>query len=992
MKGKGRTGRPWVRVSILALGMLGIFCANQKAATKADDNENGKKGTFIPTGVRITPEAARGSIFQPLNPGLASDPTFTVGQAVTTAVSPDGKTLLILTSGYNSQNFTSGPNQGETNPAESNEYIFVFDIAGSKPLQMQVLQVPNAFDGLAFNPGGKEFYVSGGPSDNVHFYDWNGSSWAETGTPVKLGHAAALALGNITPGASGLAVTADGKRLVVANYENDSISLVDIVGRTVLNELDLRPGNGVAGGEYPEWVTILGNKTAFVSSARDREIVVVDISTNQQVVTDRIKVTGQPTRMALNQKQTRLYVAESSSDNVAVISTGTLKVLEEVGTTAPKWAFANQKGFKGSSPNSVAVSGDSRFLYVTNGGANSLAVIRLAQNDEGKSELVGLIPTGWYPNSASVSADGATLYVVNGKSNAGPNPQNCRDAASLQPGGTEAACAASNSYVWQLTKAGFLTLPMPQGEDLEELTEQVAKNNHYNAERHASDFAMMEFLRGKIQHVIYIVKENRTYDQILGDLGKGNGDPSIVVYPNPVTPNLHALANNFVDLDNFYDSGEVSGDGWNWSTAARAADTIEKTEPINYAGRGLNYDYEGTNRNVNVGYATPAERAAAFPAYNSLPPGVRNSLLLGTNDVSAPDGPGGEEGAGYLWNSALRAGLNVRNYGFFIDLGPYSVPPSVGGIPLIRHPFDSGTLVAFSTKAALQPITDQFFRGYDNHFPDFYRVDEWAREFDQFEKDGNLPNLEFVRVMHDHTGNFSTAIDGVNTPEIQTADNDYAVGRIVEKVAKSERYHDNTLVFVVEDDSQDGPDHVDAHRSIAFVAGPYVKQGAVVSKPYTTVSMISTIVDILGIEHLGTYDALDRPMTDVFSIKASKWDFNAIVPEILRTTQLPLPVKTAKNSLKWDALSAFYAKPRHDSSYWAEKTVGFDFSREDRIDAVKYNLIQWEGLVGEDIPYPAVRDGRDLRKNRSVLLRQWRESRTQAFLQLISAKQSAGGS
>src|SRR5205807_2038687 len=163
-------------------------------------------------------------------------------------------------------------------------------------------------------------------------------------------------------------------------------------------------------------------------------------------------------------------------------------------------------------------------------------------------------------------------------------------------------------------------------------------------------------------------------------------DPSIVVYPNAITPNLHALANNFVDLDNFYDSGEVSGDGWNWSTSARAADTIEKTEPINYAGRGLNYDYEGTNRNVNVGYATPD---------------------------------------------------------------------------------------AFSTKGALQPITDPFFRGYDNHFPDFYRVEEWAREFDQFEQNGNLPNLELLRVMHDHTGSFSTAIDGVNTPEIQTADNDY---------------------------------------------------------------------------------------------------------------------------------------------------------------------------------------------------------------------------
>ncbi len=185
---------------------------------------------------------------------------------------------------------------------------------------------------------------------------------------------------------------------------------------------------------------------------------------------------------------------------------------------------------------------------------------------------------------------------------------------------------------------------------------------------------------------------------------------------------------------------------------------------------------------------------------------------------------------------------------------------------------------------------------------------------------------------------------------IQTADNDYAVGRIVEKVAKSKRYSGNTLVFVVEDDSQDGPDHVDAHRSIAFVAGPYVKQGAVVSTKYTTVSMIATIVDILGIEHLGTYDALDRPMTDAFSKQAKKWDFNSIVPDILRGTQLPLPVATAKNTLKKNALSAFYAKPSHDASYWAAKTEGFDFNREDRVDAAKYNLIQWQGCWAKAFP------------------------------------------
>jgi YVTN family beta-propeller protein len=988
MMGNSPARKPLLQCIALAVGVLTLVCVHASGGAKAADEK--KSGTFIPTGVRITPEAARGSIFQSLNPGLASDPNFTVGQAVTTTVSPDGQTLLILTSGYNRLNFTSGPNKGKRNAAGSNEYIFVFDISGSKPVQKQVLQIPNAFDGIAFHPGGKEFYVTGGPDDNVHFYDWNGSSWAESGTPVKLGHlvvdakggkSGALSLGSVSPGALGLAVTADGKRLVVANYENDSISLVDVAGRKVLGELDLRPGNGVPGGEYPVWVAIQGNETAFVSSARDREIVVVDISTNKPAVKGRVKLKGQPTRLALNAKQTHLYVAESSSDTVAVIDTSTRKILEEIGTTAPKRAFANEKGFKGSSPNSVAVSNDGQFLYVTNGGANSVAVIRLAQSDNADSEVLGLIPTGWYPNSASLSADGSKLYVVNGKSNAGPNPQGCRDAASLKPGGNEAGCRSANQYMWQLTKAGFLTLPVPHGEELEDLTQQVAQNNYYHGKRSDKDAEMMKFLHEKIQHVIYIVKENRTYDQILGDLGKGNGDPSIVVYPNAVTPNFHALANTFVDLDNFYDSGEVSGDGWNWSTSARAADTVEKAVPIDYAGRGLNYDYEGTNRNVNTGFATPEERAAAFPGYNNLPTNLKSTLLLGTNDVAAPDSPEGEAGTGYLWDSALRAKLCVRNYGFFVDLGPYDSTPGVKPVPLLRNPFASNTKVSFATKAALQAVTDPYFRSFDNKFPDLYRVEEWAREFDEFEKNGEMPNLEFLRVMHDHTGDFGKAMEGVNTPETQTADNDYAVGLIVEKVAKSPRYRSNTLIFVIEDDAQDGPDHVDAHRSIAFVAGPYVKQGAVVSTRYSTVSMIATMVDILGIEHLGTFDALQAPMTDAFSKDAVNWDYHAIVPEILRTTKLPLPAKTAQNSLKPDALSVFYAKPRHDASYWAEKTVGFNFDRADQVDAAKYNLIQWQGLLGEGIPYPAERNGRDLSKHRAALLKKWRKLRLAALTQ-----------
>jgi len=249
------------------------------------------------------------------------------------------------------------------------------------------------------------------------------------------------------------------------------------------------------------------------------------------------------------------------------------------------------------------------------------------------------------------------------------------------------------------------------------------------------------------------------------------------------------------------------------------------------------------------------------------------------------------------------------------------------------------------------------------------------REFKEFEEDGNLPNLEFVRVMHDHTGNFDTVLDGVNTPETQTADNDYAVGRIVEAVSHSEQYKDNTLIFVIEDDAQDGPDHVDAHRSIAFVAGAYVKRRADVSRRYTTVDMVSTIVDILGMEHLGLNDADAAPMSDCFRLRPVKWTFNAIIPDILTTTQLPLPIN-AKNVVPANRRIrlARTQKPLHDASWWAEQTTGFDFSAEDKVDAARYNRILWKGLMGENVPYPSVRSGKDLRQNRHALLENYRKS------------------
>jgi hypothetical protein len=267
--------------------------------------------------------------------------------------------------------------------------------------------------------------------------------------------------------------------------------------------------------------------------------------------------------------------------------------------------------------------------------------------------------------------------------------------------------------------------------------------------------------------------------------------------------------------------------------------------------------------------------------------------------------------------------------------------------------------VAFPTNVSLAPYTDPYFRGWDPTFPDYFRYKEWEREFDTRYATGgeDLPALSLVRFMNDHTGNFATAIDGVNTPELQQADNDYAVGLLVEKISKS-KYANNTLIFIIEDDAQDGPDHVDSHRSIAFVAGAYVKQGALVSSSYNTINFLRTIEEVLGLSPMNLNDALARPMSDIFNTQPSPWSFTAVPAPILYNTQLPLPPK---------ATGLIVPKSTHDAKYWAQVTQGVDFTSEDRMDFASYNRILWEGLMG-DLPYPAAPTGIDLRQNRAELI------------------------
>jgi Phosphoesterase family len=582
--------------------------------------------------------------------------------------------------------------------------------------------------------------------------------------------------------------------------------------------------------------------------------------------------------------------------------------------------------------------------------------------------VIGLIPTGWYPNAVVLAHGGRDLIVVNGKSNAGPNVSGCRNTLSTDPREIM-ACASNNQYIWQLSHAGLLSMPLPDAAVLARLTLQVAANDHFPSMAARSRNAeVMAALRARIRHVVYIVKENRTYDQVLGDLELGNGDPQLVLLPEPISPNHHALARGFVTLDNFLDTAESSGTGWVWSTAARTTDYTEKAVPLVYADRGMPYDQEGTNRNVNVGHATVDERRRANPATPADP-----DLLPGTADIAAPDpsaASAGAAGTGYLWDAALRAGLSIRNYGFYGDTSRYNAQrfnAENGLIPLSRDPFADKLQVFFPTKASLAPHTDIYFRGFDMALPDFWRVREWQREFTRQVADNAMPNLTLLRLGHDHFGLFAASIDGVNTVETQMADNDYAIGQVVQTIASSP-FASDTLIFVIEDDAQDGADHVDAHRSLAFVIGPYVKHNALVSERYTTVSMLRTIEEVLGLPPLGLNDGLAESMSDVFDLSQAAWTYDAVVPEILRSTQLPLGTRAELPA----SVDCFRAS-RHDAAWWEAAMAGQDFSQEDRLNPVKFNTALWIGLKGEGTTAPD-RPVIDLRSGRGELLATWRKT------------------
>ncbi|MBU6207960.1 MAG: beta-propeller fold lactonase family protein, partial [Alphaproteobacteria bacterium] len=493
----------------------------------------------------LTPLATPGATFEPLVTHTGPNPDYVADGAAAIAVSPDGHEMLVLTSGFN--RFIGA--DAKPVAAQSGQYIFVYAIGAAGAQHKQTLEVPNSFSGIAYAPDGQHFYVGGGVDDTVIAFARGAAGFAPDGAPIKLGHKAGNG-NDVQPQAAGVAVSPDGKRLLVANYYNDSVSLIDTQTRTVIAEQDLRPGKinsnnaGVAGGEFPFSVVWVDNDHAYVSAPRDRELDYLLIFNASVNVVDRIRTIGEPTALYFDARQQRLYATEDNDDRIAMIDTRHAVLNGEPRLGFPA-GFLDRPLGKGLNPNSIA-RGPGGTLLVTDGGINALALVR-PRGDA--ADVIGLVPTGWYPSAAAVSADGKRLFVVNRKSPPGPNPKGCGPRKASIKGQSD-ACGSANQYIYQLEKAGLLTLNTPSLRTLLASTRQVAANiglNDAAARRRAE--AIMARVRAKIRHVIFIVKENRTYDQVLGDLDVGNGDPKLTMFGEAIAPNHHQLARQFVTLD-----------------------------------------------------------------------------------------------------------------------------------------------------------------------------------------------------------------------------------------------------------------------------------------------------------------------------------------------------------------------------------------------------------------------------------------------------------
>jgi YVTN family beta-propeller protein len=850
----------------IALGAL-MLSTTAAAAAALGDSKLGDPGARANNGAllinnrTVTPAGSQSALGDlPLNAVLA----------------PDGDHLLVTNGGAGIQS------------------LQVVATSSGKVIQTIQYFVPDSvFVGLAYSPDGKQAYASGGGFDVVHTYAVGGD-----GTLTKTGD---IAIGTLAanPFPTGLGLSPDGKLLYVADNLANNVSVVDTSTRSVVKT--------IAAGSYPFTALFTRDgKKGYVSNWGDATLSVIDTAT--QTVTKTIAVGNHPNAMALGPGNT-LYVADANSDAVSVVNTATDVEVDRISIAPYSGAPLS------SSPVGLAVSPDARALYVADSGSDEVSVVTL----DGAGipvRVAGRIPTAWYPTSVNVSGDGRTLFITNGKGiGAGPNdtgfyPNPTRTSVPFVDGVGGYADGYCNctfdKYTGTMMVGTLSTVGVPSAAMLALYTGEVARDNHYGdasvLQRSPNNPIPTPGHASPIKHVIYIIKENRTYDQVYGDLSLGNGSSALTLFPRATTPNQHALAERFGVLDNFYADAEVSADGHNWITSANASDYNEKTWPQDYSpaqGRNRGYDFEGRS----------------------------------TINLSA---------GGYLWDSAAAAGVSLRDYGEFafngtvIGLMPESTASTCPGP--IAHSYigvtiPAGDVLCFApttvnsvTTPNLAGKVDPKMRAYDLRYPESDRLAEWQREFAGFEASNTLPAFEIMRLPNNHTAGTRP---GFPTPQAYVASNDQALGQLIETLSHSKDWA-STAVFVTEDDAQNGPDHVDAHRTTSLVISPYTsRQNPRVDHTlYDTAAMVRTMELILGLAPLSQFDANAVPMWRLFSSAPDTTPYSALTP----STSM-----TATNT---------------KDSFGAKESAAMDFSAEDRAPMNELNQVIWGSVKGANAPYP----------------------------------------
>lgn len=740
----------------------------------------------------------------------------------------------------------------------------------------------SSFTGICFSKDNRHIYITDATNKiMIALFDKNNTlSWE---SPIIMPEPAIG--GNPVPG--GLVMNSKEEKLLVTLSRSNSLAVINMTDKSVKEiPVGIAPYDVILDSDKKAYVSNWGGRrpvqeeSSYNTSgsqvlvdpmtgiANDGSVSVIDLDLNTCI--KEIKVGLHPSGMILSPDHSLLYVACANSDKIYVINTKNDDVINEISV------HKDDNTPFGSAPNALAISPDGKYLYAANGTQNAICVIETSSSNK----VAGYIPTGWYPGSVVMNKKGTQIYIANVKGSGSRN---------------KGAGNAGYSSRDHMGSVSIITLPEKQM--LSKMTDIVIRNN--SLVRVLENKSLSEISRRKVpvpvlpdqlsifKHVVYIIKENRTYDQVFGDMEQGDGDTSLVHFGREITPNHHKLAETFVLMDNFYCSGVLSADGHQWTDEAYVTDYIEKF----FGDFTRSYPYDGDDA----------------LAYSS---------------------------SGFLWDNVLRNGLTFRDYGEFVknEINPVSSTYSE-----IFQDFQKGTnKIGLKAKANLEQIVPYVcptYIGFTSKVPDIYRAAEFIKELNAFEKTDNFPNFIIMLLPNDHT---SGTKPGLPTPRSAVADNDLALGQIVEAISNS-KFWKETCIFVTEDDPQAGLDHIDGHRTVGMVISPYTKRKEVVSTYYSQINMVRTIENILGIPPMNQLDLASEPMSDCFSENP---DFT--------------PYKAVPNNIPLDELNPPLQALSGKKLFWAEKSLEQDLEDYDRIDEDIFNRIIWHSVKGYDRPYPVL--------------------------------------